>query len=165
MIEERPEPGRCGGCGVIVDGGTAGCRATFDCLALPAPPVNPLIGWRRLLVDTYSLQHPDAFCISATSLAAHLTGLGWILEYGGDAATGSEQLRRWLNGKPDLVKPPLPSSYGEVRIDALLAARSPDEIAAAVRRWAQGTWQAYAALHPIAREWIARALAYRGHAR
>jgi uncharacterized protein DUF5946 len=165
MIGERLELDRCGGCGLTVDGGTAGCRAIFDRLALPALADNPFVPWRRLLVDTYSLQHPDPFCVSATSLAAHLTGLGWILEYRGDAASGSDQLRRWLNSRPVLVKPPLPSSYGDVRIDALLETGSADEIAAAVRRWAETTWQAYAALHPTARDWIARALAYRGRAR
>jgi hypothetical protein len=165
MSRERPEPGRCGGCGLIVDGGTAACRAAFDRLALPAPPDNPFLRWRRLLVDTYALQHPDPFCVSATSLAAHLTGLGWILEYRGDAASGSEQLRRWLNSQPVLVKPPLPASYGDVRIDALLEARSPDEAAAAVGRWADATWRAYVELHPTARDWIAQALGYRGRAR
>jgi hypothetical protein len=165
MITGRPELNRCGGCGLIVVGGTNACRAIFDRLALPVPADNPFLRWRRLLVDTYALQHPDPFCVSATSLAAHLTGLGWILEYRGDAASGSEQLRRWLNSKPVLVKPPLPSSYGDVRIDALLDAQSADEVAAAMRRWADATWRAYAALQPTAREWIARALAYRGEAR
>ena len=165
MTAARTEPDRCDGCGLIVAGGTAGCRAIFDRLALLSRAGNPLLPWQRLLVDVYSLQHPDPYCLSATSLAAHLTGLGWILEYGGDAASGSDQLRRWLNSKPVLVKPPLPSSYGDVRIDALLEAQAADEIAATVRQWADTTWRAYAALHPTARDWIALALAYRGHAR
>src|SRR3954452_4292100 len=165
MNDHRHSTDRCGGCGLIVAGGTGACRAMFDRIAMPALADNPFLRWRRLLVDTYSLQHPDPFCVSATSLAAHLTGLGWILEYRGDAASGSEQLRRWLNSKPVLVKPPLPSSYGHVRIDALLEARSPDEVAGAIQRWADATWQAYAGLHPIARKWIEQALAYRGRAR
>ena len=117
------------------------------------------------MVDTYSLQHPDPFCVSAISLAAHLTGLAWILEHRGDAARGSDQLRRWLNSRPALVKPELPASYGEVRIDACGRRRDPGAAGAAVDRWAGATWAAYAPLHPIARAWIAQALAYRGHAR
>ena len=60
-----------------------------------------------------------ATTVMATSLAAHLTGVGWILEYRGDAASGSDQLRRWLNSRPGLVKPPLPESYGDLTIEAI----------------------------------------------
>jgi hypothetical protein len=149
---------------MLVDGGSSGCRETFDRLALPMPGVNPLLPVRRLLVDTYSLQHPDPFCVSATSLAAHLTGVGWILEYGGNAASGSDQIRRWLNSRPALVKPPLPPTYGDVTIDLVVQA-PPASAPDAVERWARSTWAAYASLHGVARDWIERALAYRGHAR
>jgi hypothetical protein len=37
----------------------------------------------RMIVDTYCLQHPDRYCVSAKSLAAHLTGLCWLIEHGG----------------------------------------------------------------------------------
>lgn len=165
MNDQRHELERCGECGMKVSGGTAGCRAAFDRVAMPAPGENPWLPWRRLMVDVYALQHPDGFCVSATSLAAHLTGIAWIGEHPSDAAAGSDQLRRWLNGKPALVKPPLPASYGDVPIDSLVDARTPEQIAAAVNRWTASTWQAYASLHAIAREWVAHALAYRGHAR
>jgi hypothetical protein len=98
-------------------------------------------------------------------LAAHLTGVAWIVEHPRDAAAGSDQIRRWLNSKPALVKPPLPASYGDVRIDSLADARAADQAAATVARWAASTWEAYAPLHAVARDWIARALAYRGDAR
>ena len=146
-------------------GGTDGCRAVFDQVALPTPRESPFLPWRRLIVDVYALQHPDPFCVSATSLAAHLTGVAWIIEHPADAAAGNDQLRRWLNSKPALIKPPLPRAYGDVRIDALADARTPQQIAAAIDRWTAATWHAYASLHAIAREWIAQALAYRGHAR
>jgi uncharacterized protein DUF5946 len=149
----------------MISGGTTACRVLFDRLALPVPGDNLWLPWRRLIVDTYALQHPDPFCVSATSLAAHLTGLAWIIDHPRDAAAGSEQLRRWLNGKPQLVKPPLPASFGDVRIDAVVESHAPADIAAAVGRWSAATWQAYAPLHTIAREWIAQALAYRGRGR
>jgi hypothetical protein len=142
---------RCVGCGRIVSGGSDGCRATFDRLALPTPGGNPFLPWRRLLVDTYALQHPDPFCVSATSLAAHLTGVAWILEHPRDAANGNDQIRRWLNSRPALVKPRLPASFGDVRIDALVDADTPDAVARAVTRWAASTWEAYAPLHATAR--------------
>ena len=155
---------RCGQCGLMVSGGTDACRSMFDRLAVPSPETSGLLPLRRLVVDTYALQHPDPFCISATSLAAHLTGVGWILEYRGDAAHGSEQLRRWLNSKPALTRPRLPASYGDVRIDSV-AASTPGAPGPVIDRWARSTWAAYAPLHAIARDWIEQALAYRGHAR
>jgi hypothetical protein len=156
---------KCGGCGLVVSGGAEACRALFDQIAAPIPGGTPLLPFRRLVVDTYALQHPDPFCVSATSLAAHLTGVGWILEYRGSATSGSDQIRRWLNSRPALVKPALPASYGDVRIDAIAEVSARGAVEAAVDRWARSTWAAYAPLHPIAREWIAHALAYRGHAR
>ena len=165
MTEDPQTPEVCGGCQRLIGGGTAACRATFHRFALPVPGDTLFLRWRRPLVDVYALQHPDPFCLSATSLAAHLTGVAWIVEHPQDAAVGNDQLRRWLNSRPAIVKPPLPASYGEVRIDALLDARTPEAAAAAIQRWAGSTWEAYAALHPIAREWIAKALRYRGPAR
>jgi hypothetical protein len=150
---------------MMIDGGTAACRELFDRLTLAAPDGNRLLRWRRLLVDTYALQHPDPFCVSATSLAAHLTGVGWILDYGGDAANGSDQIRRWLNSRPELIKPPLPASFGDVTIAAVADATTAAEVEPAVGVWARATWSAYAPLHEVARAWIERALAYRGHAR
>jgi hypothetical protein len=155
----------CGGCGLIIGGGARGCREIFDRLALPVPGDNPFLRSRRLLVDVYALQHPDMFCVSATSLAAHLTGVGWILEYQGDAASGSNQIRRWLNSRPALIKPTLPVSYGDVRIDAMAGARTEADAARAADSWARSTWTAYASLHATAHDWIERALAYRGAAR
>ena len=156
---------RCGECGLVVNGGTDGCRAVFNQVAVPTPGANPYLPFRRLIVDTYSLQHPDPYCVSATSLAAHLTGVAWILEYRDDLASGSDQIRRWLNSKPRIRKPVLPASYGELRIDSVAGGRTSEDIARAVDGWARSTWSAYASLQAIAREWIEQALAYRGHAR
>jgi hypothetical protein len=150
---------------MTIEGGTSACRELFDRLAMPTPDGNPFLPWQRLIVDTYALQHPDPFCLSAISLAAHLTGVGWILEHRGDAANGSDQIRRWLNSRPALVKPPLPASYGDMTIDCIARAETPAAIADAVDAWARSAWQAYTPVHGVARDWIAQALAYRGHAR
>jgi hypothetical protein len=150
---------------MVVSGGSAGCREMFDRLGVPSPNDNPVMRVRRLFVDTYSLQHPDPFCVSATSLAAHLTGVGWILEYNGNAANGSEQIRRWLNSRPALIKPTLPATYGEVTIAAVAQTGASGDVERAVALWAQATWSAYSPLHAVAHDWIERALAYRGGAR
>src|SRR5579859_7776824 len=106
----------CAGCGLHIAGGTAGCQALFDEfrvrevaeLALSYAPT-------RLTIDVYCLQHPERYCVSAKSLAAHLTGVAWALEFGG-GGDGLAALQRWLNGRVPLLKPDLPERFGEVTI-------------------------------------------------
>ena len=160
----NPTPPRepCAGCGLVVPGGTQGCQLIMDDLI--ARDFSSALCFRvhRMLVDTYSLQHPERYCASAKSLAAHLTGLAWLIEHGGNRATGSEALRRWLNGRAELEKPPLPASRGALTITDVRGHHDPRSYAEAVERWARATWEAYAPLHGTAREWIARALAAEG---
>jgi len=143
----------CDECGWAEAGGRAGCRQRFE--ELLARDFSDALYFRahRMFVDTYCLQHPDQYCVSAKSLAAHLAGLGWILERGASAATGPAALHRWLSGNRALEKPPLPEARGPLTIGDLPEAASPDEWSVAVRRWAEGVWTAYAALHDHARAW------------
>jgi len=90
-------------------------------------------------------------------LAAHLTGLCWALEHGG-GEEGLRRLQRWLNGRVELVKPPLPESRGGVTVADVAAAAGPDEYRSAVYHWARSTWAAYADLHETARAWIRQAI-------
>lgn len=55
--------------------------------------------WRvhRMMVDAYCLQHPERYCVSAKSLAAHLTGLCCAFEHGGHPSVNAA-VQRWLNG-------------------------------------------------------------------
>ena len=110
----------------------------------------------RLTVDVYCLQHPERYCVSAKSLAAHLTGLAWALDNGGDER-GLRTLQQWLNGRVQLVKPALPARRGEVTVAEMAAVRDADGYAPALDRWARSTWAAYAGLHETARAWIAQA--------
>jgi len=144
----------CNGCGWEVDGGTEGCRARFN--ELIARDFNDALYFRthRLVVDTYSLQHPDEFCASAKSLAAHLSGLCAILEGGASMAVGPKKLHRWLDGKRELTKPPLPKDRGDMTIGDLdqdVDAKAWEE---AVKRWGERTWEAYSSTHEIARDWL-----------
>ena len=114
----------------------------------------------RLMVDTYALQHPERYCASAKSLAAHLSGLCSILERGGSRARGSDALRRWLDGgRADLEKPELPARRGELTIADVRGAEGPVAYDEAVERWARSTWEAYAPLHGLARSWVEAATA------
>lgn len=149
---------RCAGCGLVVPGGTEGCRLVFE--GLLARDFGDVSYFRvhRMMVDTYCLQHPDDSCASAKSLAAHLTGLCWLLERGGSGAVGSEPLRRWLNGSPRLDRPDVPSFRGAITVEAARDAADAGAYAREVERWARSTWEAYADLHPLARAWIGQAL-------
>jgi hypothetical protein len=149
----------CDQCGWAEAGGRAGCRARFE--EFLARDFSDALYFRvhRLLVDAYCLQHPDQFCVSAKSLAAHLAGLGWILEGGASPASGPEGLQRWLSGNRALEKPTLPEERGETTIGDLPADAGPGEWSAAVRRWAETVWAAYAPVHDVARRWIAEAAA------
>lgn len=147
----------CDECGWTAAGGRAGCRARFDaCLARDFSDARYFAA-HRLFVDAYCLQHPDQFCRSAKSLAAHLVSLCWIIEGGVSAAVGPDRLQSWLNGPPQIGKPALPERRGTLTIGAVPLNAEPDAWAAAVRGWAASAWEAYSALHPEARAWLALA--------
>lgn len=114
----------------------------------------------RLMVDAYALQHPERYCLSARSYAAHLTGMLASLEHDGKPEL-LRALQRWLSNHPALEKPPLPESRGELTIASVLAA--PDRLAMdrAIRAWGESAWAAYAPWHELARKWTAAAFAAR----
>ncbi|HXW06930.1 MAG TPA: DUF5946 family protein [Vicinamibacterales bacterium] len=150
---------RCRGCGLAVAGGDSGCQAIMD--GLLARDFSDALYFRvhRLFVDVYSLQHPDRYCVSFKSLAAHLAGLCWSLEHNGSRAVPSEPIRRWLERHAHEPKPPLPVARGALTVGHARGAADPVAYGRAVDEWARSTWAAYAPLHSLAREWVRRALA------
>lgn len=144
----------CAGCGLEIEGGSEGCQALFDELLARDFSDARYFRVHRTMVDTYCLQHPERYCVSGKSLAAHLCGLCWALENEGGRAVGPEQLQRWLNGNPKIDKPLLPSHRGELTIADVRSAPDPASYANAVDRWARATWSAYRELQPLARVWL-----------
>jgi uncharacterized protein DUF5946 len=145
---------RCAGCGLEVAGGAGGCQKIMDeILALHFGDAT-YFGVHRLFVDSYALQHPERYCVSFKSLSAHLAHLCWSLEEGGSRAIPSEPIRRWVERHPDLPKPELPARRGAITIEHVAKAPDPEAHHRAVEEWARATWEAYAALHPLAREWV-----------
>jgi len=133
-----------------IAGGTDGCQALFDQFRLrEASELARDYGSTRLTIDIYSVQHPDRYCVSAKSLAAHLTGLCWAVERGGSEA-GLRALQRWLNGSVPLNKPDIPKNRGKLTVADIAGAAGQ----AALKRWARSTWEAYSPLHEVARHWI-----------
>jgi hypothetical protein len=180
----------CEGCGLVVEGGTAGCQLLFDELR-GGQLVASTYQLQRLTVDTYcmgpgpapshhspqalgdvvrcdgpeefsnmwavSSKHPERYCVSAKSLAAHLTGLCWALEYSGHLS-GLKALQRWLDGRARIDKPELPAFRGALTVADVIGATNPEERAAAIGRWARTTWEAYSDLQALARRWVEEAL-------
>ena len=142
-----------------VPGGTEGCQAIFD--ELLVRDFSNVVYFRvhRKMVDVYALQHTERYCASAKSFAAHLTGLCWFLDHGGSRAVGNKSLRRWLNGASPVKKPDLPPGRGNMTIQDVREAPDPKAYGEAVERWGRSTWEAYAPLHAVARDWVQQALA------
>jgi Family of unknown function (DUF5946) len=166
MASERAIPGQaCSGCGLDAPNGSTGCQSIMDEL-LALHFGNPVyFSVHRLFVDTYCLQHPDRYCVSFKSLAAHLAHLCWSLERGGSRAVPSEAIRRWVERHPHLDKPALPDRRGAITIADVAQAASLAEHHQAVDRWARATWDAYAGLQSTARHWVDWALAQRRYGR
>ena len=150
----------CSGCGLVIPGGAEGCLALYrqvteEELGLPA-----YAGFGRVVWDTYCVQHPDRYCISAKSLAAHLGGLCWALEHGGHPS-GYRALDRFLDGPPRFDKPALPPDHGTLTIGDVAAAGAPVGRVRVMDEWARPTWAPYAPPQPLARRWGEAGLAGR----
>ena len=147
----------CPECGAPVAGGRAGCQALWDEMSARAYTSPDYAVTRDLAFDAYCMQHPERYCRSAKSYAAHLTRLCCGLEYGGDPGVYSA-IQKWLNGAVDIVKPESPGSRGAMTVADLRAARTGQEHTRLVRDWTTSVWKAYAAQQDIARSWIKAAL-------
>ncbi len=87
------------------------CKEIFDIVIAREFSDFRYAKFHRLTIDTYSLQHPDPYLISAKSFAAHLTGRCCAIEYDNDSNL-LRILQQWLNGKKQLEKPKLLDNVG-----------------------------------------------------
>lgn len=145
----------CPECGASVTGGRAGCQRLFDDVLAREFGDYRYAREHRLMVDAYSLQHPDEYMRSAKSYAAHLTGMYAALE-ATDTAAVNRAVQQWLNGTIHLRRPdpPAPGRRGALTIAHVHEAREPEDHLRRVREWAQSTWEAWCGFESIAREWI-----------
>jgi hypothetical protein len=158
---------RCPDCGARVAGGRAGCQAAWDAFSGRAYQDWPYSGLRDLAFDTYCMQHPDTYCSSAKSYAAHLTRLCCGIEYGADAVHPGDPvvyaaIQKWLNGRVPLEKPGQLAYRGAVTVVDVQAAQTAEEYRQRVKAWAQSVWEAYRGQHGLAHAWIQSALVGRG---
>ncbi len=138
-----------------IPGGAAACRAIRDQL-LTREYEQVLYALRhRMSVDAYCLQHPDDYCTSAKSLAAHLCGLCIAFEHANNPAI-LRGLQQWLSTNPKLHKPELPAGRGALTIAVICGLDDPAAYSRAIEAWARSVWDAYYHLHGIARDWLAQ---------
>jgi len=155
--DEKKLESRCPECGAIVENGAAGCEALFNELGA-RDFSDPRYGaTHELLVDAYCLQHPERYCHSAKSYAAHLTRMCCGIEYGGKRETYAA-IPRWLSGPAKIERPETLPQRGSRTIADLRGAKTPEEHVGLVHKWAENVWQAYAPQHEIARRWLSAAL-------
>jgi hypothetical protein len=135
-----------------VPGGRAGCQDTFDGLIALSYTDLRRGAAHQLLVDAYSMQHPEEYGRSAKSYAAHLMRLCCGVELNGDPGIYAA-IPRWLNGRVDIDKPELVKARGTLTV--LHTAVAPvEEYAACIRSWAKDVWDAYSTQHALARRWL-----------
>jgi GNAT superfamily N-acetyltransferase len=140
----------CPSCGALL-GGRSGCQALFDRLSAEAWTSPLQAGVHNLVVDTYAMQHPEEYCRSAKSYAAHLTALCCGVECSGNQ-TLYWAIPRWLDGPATPEKPPLIKCQSRMTIADVRdpGAKYPE----LVRLWALNVWEAYSAQHALARHWL-----------
>jgi hypothetical protein len=153
---------RCPGCGVAA--GRTACQELFDDVSLRVRALawtDSLKTW-RLMHDVYSIQHEEDFCGRYKGLVMHLGGVCWAIEHGGHergyrALQQLVERREWNDPYPPA--PGIPAARGVVTIASLAELAEPALLIAGVDRWARAAWVAYAALQPLARDWVQQALA------
>jgi hypothetical protein len=141
----------CPSCGAPL-GGREGCQSAFDVLSARAWENPVRASLHNMVVDTYALQHPDDYCKSAKSYAAHLAGLCCGLERPDDR-TLYWRIPRWLDGPARIDKPSVITDRGHQTI-ADISMAPDDRYQSAVTDWANNVWNAYASQQALARKWV-----------
>lgn len=151
----RPPKCTCPHCGAKVADEAKGCRPLYVEVSMREMSDRARFAVHRLTVDAYALQHPDEYCKSPKTLAAHLTGLCWFFEYNGDPAVAAS-LKKWLSGVPAAVSLlPIPKSLkGMTTISDIHGAENTEEHIESVKKWAKEVWDAWAEHHVQARKWV-----------
>src|SRR5258708_15983762 len=109
----------CEDCGAVIAQGKAGCLKLFEEILAKEFSDYRYGKIHRLTVDSYSLQHPEAYMRSGKSFAAHLTGMCAAFEYE-DTLALNQTVQKWLSTNPTIAKPAqLPEQRGALTITHL----------------------------------------------
>lgn len=164
-MSSRPNPAACPGCGLALPeldapapahlGVSPACWALYGRLLVReyGHLADGLV--HRLTVATYAVQHPGIpEQRSLGSTAAQLIALCLVLERGASAQQTTTRLATILERPPAFrwLEPPRPN--GTINVADVVAARTPDEHARLVGRWASDVWSSWAPHHAVVRGWI-----------
>ena len=153
----------CPGCGAILPGhdgpthrymeSSPGCWAAYGEVLAREFSDPRYMAVHRLTVDTYAVQHPGRPSPQTIqSVAIHLVGLYASLQLhlhpkvvaAGIKRAADKGRFQWLER---------PTRLGDLTVADVLPARSPDEHARLVHRWAEAAWTAWAGYHSQVKEW------------
>ena len=113
--------------------------------------------YERLTVDSYALQHPDAYMRSGKSFAAHLTGMCAAFEYE-DTFVLNQRVQKWLSTNPKIDKRArIPQERGNLTITYIHSAADVEEHTRRVREWARSVWDVWSEHHALAKQLIGEA--------
>jgi Family of unknown function (DUF5946) len=168
---EASHPSACPGCGLVLApfngpthayiGASPACWRLYGQVSTISWGPRDGLPLRRLVADTYHVQHPGVRRVRAVqSVAVHLMGLCMILDRGIEPV----QIRR-LGGERSPVRrtvdlhwlePPRPN--GTLTVRAPLDAVGAEQHAASVEAWARDVWSAWEPHHDTVRSWLDRTL-------
>jgi hypothetical protein len=146
------EPVPCSSCGARL-GGPAECQAAFEQLSARAWTDPRRGAVHNVVVDTFAMQHSEAYGKSAKSYAAHLTALCCAMEAAGDQQL-YWRIARWLDGAAKIERPSDLAFRGRLTIADVLSPEREEDYPALVRRWSADVWNAFAPQHAVARHWL-----------
>ena len=171
MAADRAPFAACPGCGALVPdvegpthaylGASAGCWAAWGALQARSFEHRRIAAVQPLAVDVYAVQHPGAIERRAIqSVWVHLVSLCLILEGGRTPADGMRAKQRMLAEPRTFSRLETPTARYAITVLDVAAVAEPDAMPAAVRRWADVTWEAWHAHHPAIRERAARLVGF-----
>ncbi|MEM1263070.1 MAG: DUF5946 family protein [Pseudomonadota bacterium] len=157
----------CPGCGVVlprVDGpvhkymeSTPSCWAAFGEVLTREYSDATYMSVHRLTVDAYAVQHPGKPSPqSIQSVAVHLISLHSVLEQGLSTNAAMSLMQRCADAMSFTWLEP-PASFGGLTVVDVLKADTATEHHAAVKRWAESTWQAWSPHHEQIALWAKQA--------
>jgi len=144
----------CVSCGAVVSEGKIGCRKLFEEVLVKDYSDYRYAETHRLMVDAYSLQHPEDYMRSSKSFAAHLMGMYAALECE-ESSTVNRTAQKWLSNNPQIDKPvQLPQQSGNITVTYVHSAIDAKEHKRRVREWANSVWSAWSEHHDLAKQLI-----------
>jgi hypothetical protein len=143
---------KCDECGADFEHGTEDCNTLWLNMTLRSPDERRLVV-RRVVVDTYALQHPRRMCATPQTLASHLLGLCCAVEHGGNLNIYAG-VKGFLKRTKDLPELEPPEFLGELTVFEVAQAVTLDEHVEGARKWARCVWEAWYEHHDLVRAWI-----------